>query len=128
MLKFQHYIGGPMSYPRNMRRAAPHALTTSLALVCGIGAATPRTDYLPGADHAALAREVLAATHAAPPLLCGLAARAVDGRFGGWGGFAPPDAVGDASGAVRWALTERPDEAAVSVLLAGLAESDDCTR
>lgn len=52
----------------------------------------------------------------------------MDGRFGGWGGFGPPDAAQDSSGALRWALTERPDDAALPVLLAALADPDDCTR
>jgi hypothetical protein len=91
-----------MSYPHELRRAAPHALATSLALVCGLGAATPPADdrsaNSPPADHAALAREVLP-----PP--AGLApARRRPHRGRALAAGDSPPAPPRTAGALRWAV------------------------
>ena len=83
-----------------------------------------RAAFGPEADFASA---LLASARGTSPDMCQLAARAVEGRYGGWGGFGPPT-MGDTSGAVRWALGRRLGEDAVPVLLAGVADSDGCVQ
>src|SRR5689334_4282278 len=81
----------------------------------------------PVVDDAAAARELLAQAHGAPAVLCALAARSVQQRYG-FGPWQPPGGVGDTSTALRWALERFRGEAAVPVLLDGLGNDDACVR
>src|SRR5512146_1983003 len=74
------------------------------------------------------ASEVLAAARGAPAILCGLAARATEGRFGGSGPWTPPMFPSDTSGALAWAIERDHGHEADSVLLAGLTADDPCVR
>ena len=73
------------------------------------------------------ASEVLAAARGAPVILCGLAARAVEARYGN-GPWTPPLPSGDTSQALTWALERDRSSASDSVLLDGLAADDPCVR
>ena len=87
---------------------------------------TSRAMSVPG-DEAAWAREVLDASRGATRILCGLATRALEARYG-MGPWTPPAAVVDSSGAMAWALDDRRGAAAIAVLLSGLNETDGCVR
>ncbi len=78
----------------------------------------------------ALAARLLAGARGADPVICGLAARALDQ---GWWSDGPRVEVGvsDEPGAgqvIEWALSHREDDGGVSTLAAALADTDPCAR
>jgi HEAT repeat protein len=78
----------------------------------------------------ALASRLLAGARGADPVICGLAARALDQ---GWWGDGPRMEVGVsdelvAREVVEWALSDREDSGGVAILAAALADPDPCVR
>ena len=72
------------------------------------------------------ARAVMAAGRGASPVLCALAERSVENRWG-WGRM--PTELEDSGGAaVRWAMSEEVGSDAVPVLLEGLRAGDACMQ
>ena len=112
-----------------LRRLLPAALLV-LGGAGNAGAVLPasssRATSVPG-DEAAWAREVLDASRGATRILCGLATRALEARYG-MGPWTPPAALVDSSGAMAWAQGDRRGAAAIPVLLNGLNETDGCVR
>jgi hypothetical protein len=103
------------------------ALIAALSSRPGSGSTTAPTPDRSAADEAAWARDVLAAAHGAPPVLCALAARTLEHRYG----FEPwqsPGGVADTSAALAWALERTRGEGALPVLLDGLGNDDACVR
>src|SRR6266849_10238054 len=98
-------------------------LAAFAGIVGGVGSSAAR----PAPDDAARAREVLAAAHGAPAVLCALAARTVEQHYG-IGPWQPPGGVADTSAALAWALEHDRHEAAAPVLIDGLADDDPCVR
>src|SRR5512135_3290027 len=78
-------------------------------------------------DDVARARELLAAAHGAPPVICALAAWTVEQRYG-FSAWQPPGGVADSSAALAWALERDRHESAASVLVDGLGDDDPCVR
>lgn len=112
--------------------AALALLAVGLPLMCSgpdsNGVAATRTTR--AAADSAMARRLVEAARGADPVVCGLAARALD--QGWWdGGMRVEPAVADDPAArevVGWALHPREAPAAVGPLAAALADSDPCVR
>jgi HEAT repeat protein len=96
----------------------------AMAFIAALTAPAPAPSV---ADEAARAREVLAAAHGAPPVLCALAARTLQRRYG-FEPWQPPGSLADTSAALAWALARDRSDAAVPVLLGGLRDDDPCVQ
>ncbi|MGH7664040.1 MAG: HEAT repeat domain-containing protein [Gemmatimonadaceae bacterium] len=86
----------------------------------------------PTAD-SALARQFLAAVRGASPVLCELALRSLDNRFGGWWtqtSIGPASDDASARALLEWSggRDARSDASAVPLLRAALSDADLCTR
>ncbi len=123
--------------PRN-----PVALAVAVLAGAGWAALIPLTCSGPESETVAAAREtaspadsalasrLLAGARGADPVICGLAARALDQ---GWWGDGPRMEVGvsdepPAREVVEWALSDREDSGGVAILAAALADPDACVR
>ncbi|MGH7549486.1 MAG: HEAT repeat domain-containing protein [Gemmatimonadota bacterium] len=108
----------------------------ALALLIPLTCSGPESESVAAAREtvapadSALAARLLAGARGADPVVCGLAARALDQ---GWWGNGPRVEVGvsDEPGArqvIEWALSHREDHGGVATLAAALAETDPCAR
>jgi len=101
--------------------------------VCGEGAALAGSGELASAredvvqaDHAAA---LLAAVRGANPLVCRLASRALENRWGGRSQVPGPESIGEAGDSVfHWAVSAPITPALVTPLRAALADPDACVR
>lgn len=136
-----------MDDSRNSSRPDPSRLTRTdwvlgalavalLALLIPLTCSGPESESVARAREtatpadSALAARLLAGVRGADPIVCGLAARALDQ---GWWSDRPRVAAGvsDEPGVrevVEWALSQGRDAGAVRPLAAGLADPDPCVR
>jgi HEAT repeat protein len=81
-----------------------------------------------GSD-AARAELLLANARGANPVMCELAMRSIDNRYGSWGSAGrAPDAIIGQRPLLEWASAEIEDAGVVPVLGAALSDSDVCVR